>query len=174
MWLFVPEVANARREFSSFQRHTDNVKIRWTRIIHIYEANFNLMLGLKWRMALYQEEALKLLNDVKYGSRPSRNATDPVMIEEMQFKVYRLSCRKFIQTNYDVTACYDRIIPNLAMIVSQKFGIQPSLKSTSTRYYSKRCISISAPNWASRLQPVIDILRTCQFTAPAREATTLR
>jgi hypothetical protein len=27
--------------------------------------------------------------------------------------------------NYDATACYDRIIPNLAMLVSQKFGVHP-------------------------------------------------
>jgi exonuclease III len=103
----------------------DNVKLHRTRIIHIYEADFNLMLGLKWRMAMYQAEALKLLNDGQYGSRPGRNAIDPVMLEELQFEVSRLSRRMLIQTNYDATACYDRIIPNLAMLVSQIFGVHP-------------------------------------------------
>ena len=41
----------------------DNVKLRRTRVIHIYEADFNLILGLKWRMALYQAEDLKQFND---------------------------------------------------------------------------------------------------------------
>ena len=59
--------------------------------IHIYEADYNMVLGLKWRMALYQAEALKELNEGQYGSRPERNAIDPVMLEELQFEISRLS-----------------------------------------------------------------------------------
>ena len=103
----------------------DNVKIHRTRIIHIYEADFNLMLGLKWRHAMYQSEALNMLDDGQYVSRPGRNAIDPVMLEELQFEVSRLSRQMMIQTNYDAMACYDRIIPSLAMLVSQLFGIHP-------------------------------------------------
>ena len=99
-------------------------KIHRTRVIHIYEADFNLMLGIKWRVALYQAEALKQLNDGQYGSRPRRNAIDPVMIEELQFEISRLSRRTFLQTNYDASSCYDRIIPNLAMIASRRFGVE--------------------------------------------------
>jgi hypothetical protein len=95
-----------------------NVKIHRTRVIHIYEADYNLVLGLKWRFALYQAEALKQLNDGQYGSRPKRNAIDPVMIEELQFETSRASRRMLIQTNYYATVCYDRIIPNLAAAAS--------------------------------------------------------
>jgi exonuclease III len=104
-----------------------SVKIHRTRVIHIYEADFNLMLGIKWRVALYQSEALKQLNEGQYGSRPRRNAIDPVMIEELQFEISRLSRRMFLQTNYDASACYDRIIPNLAMIASRRFGVDKSV-----------------------------------------------
>lgn len=87
------------------------VKIHRTRVIHIFEADFNLMLGVKWRAALYKSEALQLINNGQYGSRPRRNAIDPVMIEELQFEISRASRRMFLQTNYDASACYDRIIP---------------------------------------------------------------
>ena len=100
-----------------------NVKIHRTRVIHTYEADFNLMLGVKWRVALYQAEALKQLNEGQFGSRPRKNAVDPVMIEELQFEISRLTRRMFLQTNYDATACYDRIIPNLAMLASRRFGV---------------------------------------------------
>jgi hypothetical protein len=40
----------------------DNVRIHRTRVIHIYEADFNLTLGIKWRMALYQAESLRELH----------------------------------------------------------------------------------------------------------------
>lgn len=65
-------------------KDSDNVRLHRTRVIHLYEADFNLALGIKWRMAMYQAEALKVLNDGQYGSRPRRNATDPVFIEELQ------------------------------------------------------------------------------------------
>jgi hypothetical protein len=110
-----------------------NVKIHRTRVIHIYEADYNLVLGLKWRVALYQAEALKQLNDGQYGSRPKRNAIDPVMIEELQFEISRASRRMLIQTNYDATACYDRIIPNLAAAASQRFGVPKLATLMNTR-----------------------------------------
>ena len=58
-------------------------------------------------------EALKQLNEGQYGSRPRRNAIDPVMIEELQFEISRATSKTVIQTNYDAASCYDRIIPNL-------------------------------------------------------------
>jgi hypothetical protein len=110
-----------------------NIKIHRTRVIHIYEADFNLMLGLKWRVALYQSEALNQLNNGQYGSRPRRNAVDPVMIEELQFEISRTSRRMFLQTNYDATACYDRIIPSLAMTVSRRFGVPPLVAQSNAK-----------------------------------------
>jgi exonuclease III len=108
----------------------DNVRIHRTRVIHIYEADYNLMLGIKWRVALYQAEAFRELNDGQFGSRPRRNAIDPVFIEEMQFEISRASRKMLVQTNYDATSCYDRIIPNLAMLVSRKYGV-PKLTTKS-------------------------------------------
>jgi exonuclease III len=139
----------------------DNVKIHRTRVIHIYEADFNMVLGLKWRMALYQAEALKQLNDGQYGSRPARNAIDPVMIEELQFEISRISRRMMIQTNYDATACYDRIIPNLAMLASKKFGVHPQVTKTNAttllkaRYHIRTELGVSPESYShSELMPI--------------------
>jgi hypothetical protein len=59
-------------------KEPDNIRIHRTRVIHIYEADYNLILGLKLRLALYQAEALKQLHHGQFGSRPRRNAIDPV------------------------------------------------------------------------------------------------
>ena len=105
----------------------DNVRLHRTRVIHIYEADFNLMLGVKWRSAMHHAEDHRLLNDGQYGSRANRCATDPVLIEELQCEISRATRKPVILTNYDATACYDRIIPNLGMLVSQKFGVEPTV-----------------------------------------------
>jgi exonuclease III len=130
-----------------------NVKIHRTRVIHIYEADYNLVLGLKWRVALYQAEALKLLNKGQYGSRPRRNAIDPVMIEELQFEISRATRRTLIQTNYDAASCYDRIIPNLAMLASRRFGVHQSATLLnartlqSARYHIRTDSSLSTTSY---------------------------
>ena len=114
-------------------KDTDNVRIHRTRVIHIYEADYNLTLGIKWRMALYQAEALRELNQGQYGSRPRRNAMDPVFLEEIQFEISRASRKMLVQTNYDATSCYDRIVPNLAMMVSRKYGVPLMITQTNAR-----------------------------------------
>ncbi|KAI2501756.1 hypothetical protein MHU86_12676 [Fragilaria crotonensis] len=109
----------------------DNVRLHRTRVIHIYEADFNLFLGIKWRAAMHQAEDLRLLNEGQFGSRPFRNATDPVFIEELQLEISRATRKPLILTNYDATACYDRIIPNLGMTVSQKYGVPASVTASN-------------------------------------------
>jgi hypothetical protein len=108
-------------------KDTTNVRLDRTRVIHIYEADYNLALGVKWRAAMHQAEDLQQLNDGQCGSRPSRTAIEPVLIEELQYEISRATRKPVIFTNYDATACYDRIVPNVGMLVSKKFGVPPSV-----------------------------------------------
>ena len=101
----------------------DNMRLHRTRIIHIYEADFNLAMGLKWRVATQQAEDLQTLNEGQYGSRTTRSAVEPVYIEELQCEIARATRKPLVLTNYDASSCYDRIIPSLGMVVSQKYGV---------------------------------------------------
>jgi hypothetical protein len=76
---------------------------------------------------------LNLLHKGQFGSRPKQNAIDPVFIEEMQFELLRLARKTVVQTNYDATACYDRITPNLAIIASRHFGVPKEITASITR-----------------------------------------
>jgi exonuclease III len=104
-------------------KDTDNYRIHRTRVIHLYEADYNMALGIKWRAAMHQAEDLKCLNDGQYGSRPNRRANDPVILEELQFEISRATRMPVALTSYDAMACYDRIIPSVAMLASRKYGI---------------------------------------------------
>jgi hypothetical protein len=110
-----------------------NIRIHRTRVFHLYKADYNLAMGSKWRSALYQTESFALLNDGQHGSRPNRNAIDPVFIDELQFELSRLTRKTLVQTNYDAASCYDRIVPNLAMVASQTYGIPKSVTASNAR-----------------------------------------
>jgi hypothetical protein len=118
-------------------KDSDNVRLHRTRVIHIYEADFNLFLGIKWRTAMHQAEDFRLLNEGQFGSRPYRNATDPVFIEELQLEISRATRKPVVLTNYDATACYDRIIPNLGMTVSQKYGVPAEVTASNAATLEK-------------------------------------
>ncbi len=135
-------------------KEKNNIKIHRTRVIHIYEADYNnLILGLKWRLALYQTEALNQLNAGQFGSRPRRNAIDPVMLEELQFEISRMSRKSMIQTNYDATACYDMIPPNLATLSSCRFGVNLIVALTNARtleharYFIRKDMGLSTTSY---------------------------
>ena len=113
-------------------KDSDNVRIHRTRVIHLYEADYNLAMGVKWRVAMHQAEDLQLLNDGQYGSRPHRRATDPVFLEELQYEISRVSRYPLALTSYDAMACYDRIIPSLAMLVSRKYGVDKSVTKANS------------------------------------------
>ena len=97
-----------------------NYRIHRTRVIHIYKADYNLVLGLKWKEALYESEREGTLNDGQYGSRPRRNAHEPVFLELLQNEISRVSRKLLIQTNYDAASCYDRILISLSTLASRK------------------------------------------------------
>ena len=126
-----------------------NIRIHRTRVIHLYEADYNLAIGVKWRQALNHAESLNLLHDGQFGSRPHRNAIDPVFLEELQLEVSRITRQEVAQTNYDATACNDRIVPNLAMLASRKFGVPSAVAHSNAstlqqaRYHIRTDLGLS-------------------------------
>lgn len=59
-------------------------------------------------------------------------AQEPVLIEELQLELSRVSRKMIAQISYDATSCYDRIPPALAMLISCKFGMAQSVTSANT------------------------------------------
>ena len=49
----------------------------------------------------------------------------------------RITRKSMILTNYDATACYDRIVPNLAMLASRRFGVSERVTLSNARTLEK-------------------------------------
>ncbi len=105
------------------QKDPGNPRIHRLRIIHLYEADYNLLLAVKWRQAMYNAEQHNILNDGLYGSRPGRSAHDPALLEVLQHEIYRMSMKPGINYDLDAASCFDRIIPNIAAICSRRLGV---------------------------------------------------
>ena len=104
-------------------KEPNNMKIHRLRVLHLYEADYNLLLAVKWRQLIHTAEDSSALHPGQYGSRPRRQAPDPVFIEEMMNEVARSTRTSLIKFDNDATSCYDRIIPAVAVLASRKYGM---------------------------------------------------
>ena len=59
--------------------------------IHIYEANYNLMLSVKARELVHHMHDNKLFEEGIYSNRPGYSAIDPEFLEELQNEYCRFT-----------------------------------------------------------------------------------
>lgn len=114
-------------ESSMIPKDADSRKIHRLHIIHIYEADYNMVLGIKWRNLLIQLEKHRTLHPDQHGSRPGHTATDLALTEELSSDIARTSRTKLVNFDNDASACYDRIIPILIVIVNLTYGQHPDV-----------------------------------------------
>jgi hypothetical protein len=100
-----------------------NYKIHRLRVIHIYEADFNLLLAIKWRQLLHYANQHQLINPGQYGGRPGCEAQSLVFLEELKYDISYTTRRTLFNFDNDATSCYDRIIVSLASLINRKYGL---------------------------------------------------
>jgi hypothetical protein len=99
----------------------------------MYEADYNLILGIKWR-ALINDN--KQLNKGQYGRR-ERSLMESVFIKEMENEISRASRKLLVKFGNDATLCYDHILAAIASITSRKFGLHKNVASGMARKLAK-------------------------------------
>jgi hypothetical protein len=103
-----------------------NSKINKLRVIHLYEADYNLLLKIIWAWRLvWHAHDYDRINEGQAGSRPGRNSIDVVIQKGMKYLFSSLAHTGMATMENDAKSCYDRIICNLAMIISQYYGLSP-------------------------------------------------
>jgi Reverse transcriptase (RNA-dependent DNA polymerase) len=131
-------------------KDNDNRYVHRIRNIHIYEADYNLILRLKWGEAIESAEKNDKLHPTQFGSRKSKRSLDPVILEMMLHEISRMTQTSYLQINYDAQACYDRIIPDIAFEVSKKYGIHPNVIKIARETMSKSKFFIKIGNIVSK------------------------
>ena len=109
------------------EKEPGNPKIHRLRVIHLYEADYNLILALQARKMVHRAEDNRLLHENLYGATAGRTAHDPVGIEEFVTEITRLSRKPCIKNAEDATACYDSILPGVGNLA--KLAISQTLQS---------------------------------------------
>ena len=106
------------------EKEQNNPQTDKIRIIHLYEADLNLVWKLLWGSRLvHMAEDRHLYPDAQYGSRPGRNAPDAVLCKQLCYEISRISKSNMALLDNDAIANFDRIVCSLSSIACQRLGM---------------------------------------------------
>jgi hypothetical protein len=105
------------------EKDPGNPRIHRLCVIHLYEDCYNLLRSLTYRNSLHAVEDGNVLHESNRGSRPCQSSLDPIGIEVLQTEYSHLTRLAHLKFSNDAEACYDRIIANLATIMSLCHGV---------------------------------------------------
>ncbi len=137
------------------EKEPGNPQLHRLRVIHLYESDYNSLLGIKMRQLIHSCEDKRSLNRGTYGSRANRQASDPTLIEVLQYDYAALTRWPSIKFNNDATSCYDRIIPSVSNIIARSMGLHRNIAQihgdmlVSAVYRIKTQLGISTGSYSS-------------------------
>ena len=139
-------------------KETGNYQIHRLRVIHIYEADFNLLLAVKWRQLLQSADMLGLINEGLFGGRPGCEAQSLTFLEELKYDISFMTRRTLFNFDNDATSCYDRIIVALASLINRKYGLHRKVTAVhastlkQARFHLRTLTGISDQSYSHSIQ----------------------
>jgi hypothetical protein len=132
------------------------------RIIHLFEADYNLLLKLMWGSRLVRRAIdLDLLHPCQHGSVPCHTTMDAIMLTQLTTDLSRLTKQNLARFDNDASACDDSILVNLAMLAAQRCGMPINAIQTHAealqfmQYTVKTVYGISEQNYqGTPLEPL--------------------
>ena len=144
------------------EKETGNLLINRHRVLHLYEADYNMILKLLCYRKLSERAHLdKTLHEAQAISRPEKQRIDKVVLMEPKYLYSRLSRPALLTMDNDANACYDRIICNLAMLISQYHGMPPNACAMQaatlkqTKFHLRTALGISKQHYKHSLEKPI-------------------
>ena len=106
------------------EKDVGNPCIHRLRIIHLFEADFNLYMKMQWGKRLVRRSTKHmLLNTGQFGSVPNHTALEPILLTQLTNDNCRILRRNMARFDNDASACFDRIIVPLAMLAARRCGM---------------------------------------------------
>ena len=104
-------------------KEENNFKIHQLCVLHLYEADLNFLLGLKWEEAIHLASKHDTVHRVQFGGQPGRDPTTITLLEELRLDYSQMTLTPFVNFDHDTKSCYDCILMPLASLAARGFGI---------------------------------------------------
>jgi hypothetical protein len=105
------------------QKEPGNNKMHRLCVIHIYEADFNGLLGIKWKQLLDHASLNDTIHSGQHTACPGHKATTPVFMEALENDAHYSSQKSLINFGNNATSCYDQIISAIASLLDPRHNL---------------------------------------------------
>ena len=109
------------------EKEPGNPSLHRLRVIHLYENDYNAILGIKFREVVHKCNDNRQFNPGCYGSLANKQSLDPVYLEVMQYDYAQLTRWDSIKFANDAGSCYDRIIASPSNLIARSRGLPQSI-----------------------------------------------
>ena len=106
-----------------FKEPAGDFRIHRLRVLHIYEADLNLIMAVKWRDLLKAADSRGTVNINQHGARPGCEAASLALCEEFRTDIAYSTRRSLISVDNDAASCFDRMLPPLVSLTTQAYGL---------------------------------------------------
>ena len=113
-------------------KEENNFKIHRLRVIYLYEADLNFLLGLKWNEAIHVASEHDTVHRGQFGGGPDRDPTTITLLEELRLDYSQMTRTPFVNFDHDAKSCYGCILMPLASLAAQGYGIHRQVVCLST------------------------------------------
>ena len=111
------------------EKDKGSAKIHRLWVIHLYECDLNLLLGLFLRKFDQHYKDNGMINKGTYRSGANRRVVDPVIVDVTPIEILIITRMILVQFNNYATAWFDRIIPSILSLYLRSYQMPP--ESTS-------------------------------------------
>jgi hypothetical protein len=141
-------------------------KINRIRRITLIEADLNMCLSeIFGRRMMDSAETHGLLHKAQYGSRRGKMAISAVLLKRLSYDIIRQTRMDACVVDNDAAACYDRIIPSIAMIKSRRAGVPRSAAQVflsllfRMEYYVRTAYGTSSTAYSNIIDFILGVMQ---------------
>ena len=144
------------------------------RSIHIVEAELQFFTKIIFARRMMKEaEQAEQISDNQYGGRKDRQATSVVLNKHLYYDITKQTLTEAAFMDDDAKACFDRVIPQLSQIESQKWGVSYKAASLATQiiqqqqFYVKTGFGVSGNYYSyNPQQPIFGVGQGLGWSGP--------
>jgi hypothetical protein len=132
------------------EKDPGNPNINCLRVIHLFEADYDLFLKIIWASRLVKRgEATSQFGEAQQGSRPNCAANDAVLLMRLTYDLSRILRSNLGTFDNDAKSCYNRIVNSVAMLAATRLGMPDHAVAThagvlwAMQYSTKTMFGIS-------------------------------
>ena len=120
------------------EKDQNDPKLHRLRVIHIIEADYNLTTKILWsRKMMWEVEKKRLISDGQWGNRSGRSPCDVALTKELHYELLNTTLKEYASMENDAKACYNRMVPNLILLVSRSLGMSKEVCQTVGKTFKR-------------------------------------